>query len=156
MRLLPSRSVNSSLSNSKRPMIDEMSNPQFLAMVKEPPKEPVRKPKKRGRKRKRRIRKTSGPKPAHRAFYEVRLGYFIQHEAPLEYNIIMEVSGNSDPTPDLVEAIGYASLNPLFRKSKYRKALMEYREKGCHGRPKRSSVEIELLYAERRRRLKNM
>lgn len=138
-------------------MIDVMSNPKFLEMVQNPfPKEPVKKPKKRGRKRKRRIRKVSGPKPAHRAFYEVRLGYFIQHEAPLEYNIIMEVCGNSDPTPDLIEAVGYASLNPLFRKAKYRKALMEYREKGCYGRIKQATVEIELLYAKRRRRLKIM
>lgn len=96
-------------------------------------------------------------KSKRREFYETRLGYFIQHEAPLEYDIIMEVSGGCEPNVDMIEALGYASLNPLFRKAKFRRALIEYRKKGCHTHhPKQADALTEFLYIRKRRKLKNV
>lgn len=96
-------------------------------------------------------------KSKRREFYETRLGYFIQHEAPLEYEIIMEVSGGCEPNVDMIEALGYASLNPLFRKAKFRRALIEYRKKGCHTHhPKQTDAITEFLYIRKRRKLKNV
>lgn len=96
-------------------------------------------------------------KSKRREFYETRLGYFIQHEAPLEYDIIMEVSGGCEPNVDMIEALGYASLNPLFRKAKFRRALIEYRKKGCHTHhPKQADAITEFLYIQKRRKLKNV
>ena len=78
----------------------------------------------------------------------LRSRYFLKLEDPLEYNLIMEVSGNvSAPSADLIEAIGYASLNLLFKKPKFRRALIEYRKSGLYaGDPKKSCVEKELYY----------
>ena len=96
-------------------------------------------------------------KSKRREFYETRLGYFIQHEAPLEYSIIMDVSGGCEPNVDMIEALGYASLNPLFRKSKFRRALIEYRKRGCHTHhPKQATVITEISYIKKRRMLKNI
>nr|DAL56927.1 MAG TPA_asm: hypothetical protein [Caudoviricetes sp.] len=96
-------------------------------------------------------------KSKRREFYETRLGYFIQHEAPLEYDIIMDVSGGCEPNVDMIEALGYASLNPLFRKSKFRRALIEYRKRGCHTHhPKQATVITEISYIKKRRMLKNI
>lgn len=73
-------------------------------------------------------------------------------EAPLEYSLIVEASGKSDPHPDLIEAIGYGSINPLFKKPKFRKALIEYRTLGCYAyKAKKIDPLIELLYAKRRK-----
>lgn len=93
-------------------------------------------------------RKKLGRKRIKRQFDETRVGYFLKLEAPLEYNLIMEVSGNvSAPSADLIEAIGYASLNLLFKKPKFRRALIEYRKNGLYaGDPKKSCVEKELYY----------
>lgn len=93
-------------------------------------------------------RKKLGRKRIKRQFDETRVGYFLKLEAPLEYNLIMEVSGNvSAPSADLIEAIGYASLNLLFKKPKFRRALIEYRKSGLYaGDPKKSCVEKELYY----------
>ncbi len=90
-----------------------------------------------------------------REFNETRLGHFIQLEAPLEYGLIMDVSGNREPNADLVESISYASLNPLFRKAKFRRALIEYRKLGCHTHhPKKVSPKTEMRYMKMRQRLK--
>ncbi len=93
-------------------------------------------------------RRKVGRKRIKRQFDETRVGYFLKLEAPLEYNLIMEVSGNvSAPSADLIEAIGYASLNLLFKKPKFRRALIEYRKSGLYaGDPKKSCVEKELYY----------
>ena len=93
-------------------------------------------------------RRKVGRKRIKRQFEETRVGYFLRLEAPLEYNLIMEVSGNvSAPSADLIEAIGYASLNLLFKKPKFRRALIEYRKSGLYaGDPKKSCVEKELYY----------
>lgn len=90
-----------------------------------------------------------------REFYETRLGHFILHEAPLEYDLIMDACGNKEPNADFIEAISYASLNPLFRKAKFRRALIEYRKLGCHTHhPKRTSAKTEMMYHKMRQRLK--
>ena len=60
--------------------------------------------------------------------------------------------GKTAPTADLIEQIGYSSLNPLFKKPKFRKALIEYREHGLYcGKPKSSGANIELFYIQLRR-----
>lgn len=90
-----------------------------------------------------------------REFYETRVGHFILHEAPLEYGLIMEACGNREPNVDFIEAISYASLNPLFRKAKFRRALIEYRKLGCHTHhPKKASAKTEIMYHKMRQRLK--
>lgn len=67
----------------------------------------------------------------------------------------MEVCGNKEPHADLVESISYASLNPLFRKAKFRRALIEYRKLGCHTHhPKKCSAKTEIMYYKMRQRLK--
>lgn len=53
----------------------------------------------------------------------------------------------SPPTADFIEAISYSSDNPLFRKPKFRRCLIEYRKHGLYsGRPVKSNASIELYY----------
>lgn len=103
---------------------------------------------KQNKKKRKKPRREVGRKRIKRQFDETRVGYFLRLEAPLEYNLIMEVSGTvSAPSADLIEAIGYASLNLLFKKPKFRRALIEYRKNGLYaGDPKKSCVEKELYY----------
>lgn len=97
--------------------------------------------KKRGRKRKK------------RAFEETRVGFLLQHEAPLEYELIINVSGTiCAPSADLIESIGYASINPLFKKPKFRRALIEYRKHGLYVTPRKCRPETELFYIRMRQR----
>lgn len=100
------------------------------------------KKKKRKKPRRKLVRKRK-----KRLFEETRVGYFLKHEAPLEYNLIMEVNGSGAPSADFIEAIGYASLNLLFRKPKFRRALIEYRKNGLHiDHPRKSKPETGLYY----------
>ena len=103
---------------------------------------------KQNKKKRKKPRRKVGRKRIKRQFDETRVGYFLRLEAPLEYNLIMEVSGTvSAPSADLIEAIGYASINLLFKKPKFRRALIEYRKNGLYaGDPKKSCVEKELYY----------
>lgn len=103
---------------------------------------------KQNKKKRKKPRRKVGRKRIKRQFDETRVGYFLRLEAPLEYNLIMEVSGTvSAPSADLIEAIGYASLNLLFKKPKFRRALIEYRKNGLYaGDPKKSCIEKELYY----------
>ena len=96
--------------------------------------EQPKKHKKRGRKRKK------------RAFEETKVGFLLKHEAPLEYRLIMEVNSRM-PTAELIEAIGYASINLLFRKPKFRRALIEYRRRGLYIKPKKCRSNTESYYA---------
>ncbi len=131
-----------------------MTKQQNQELTRQQPKSCSRQnPKRKNAKSARRKKKKS----KRREFYETRLGYFIQHEAPLEYGIIMDVSGGYEPNVDMIEALGYASLNPLFRKAKFRRALIEYRKKGCHTHhPKQATAITEFLYIQKRRRLKSV
>lgn len=93
--------------------------------------------------RKKRKRKT-------RLFEETRVGHYLKHEAPLEYSLIVGVNSRAiAPSADLIEAIGYASINPLFKKPKFRKALIDYRRNGLHtGQPKKSNAKLEMFYTK--------
>ncbi len=108
---------------------------------------------KKKRRKKYKPRKKLGRKRKKRLFDETRVGYFLKHEAPVEYGLIIDVCGSqTPPSADFIETIGYASLNPLFRKPKFRKALIEYRKYGLYsGPPKKSKAEIELYYINVRR-----
>lgn len=111
------------------------------------------KPLKKKRRKKPKVRKKLGRKRKKRLFEETRVGYFLKHEAPLEYGLIMEVCGNiTAPSADLIETIGYTSINLLFKKPKFRKALIEYRKHGVYcGPPKKTSAETLAYYIGVRR-----
>lgn len=72
----------------------------------------------------------------------------------MEYDLLMnKLCGNRAPTADLIEQVGYASMNPLFKKAKFRRALIEYRKYGLYsGKPIESDPETELFYIQLRRR----
>lgn len=96
-------------------------------------------------KRKRKLKQKS-------SFVETKLGYLISRTAPLEYSIILEVSGDCAPSADMIEALSYVSLDPIFRTADFRLALMEYRKTGL--RPPRvvkPVVSKELKYIKYRR-----
>ena len=105
-----------------------------------------------GRPRKVRQRKTFRDRRKKHEFYETRVGYFLALEAPLEYKLIVEASGNCEPHPDLIEQIGYSSLNPLFKKPKFRRALIEYRQLGCYAyRANHITPKIAQKYIQKRK-----
>lgn len=110
------------------------------------------KKRRRGRPRKRKTKARRGAPRKKRKFEETPVGFLISREAPLEYGLIRETHLNAAPEPDFIEAIGYSSLNPLFRKLKFRKALKHYRENGLYcGDPKRPNPTTELYYMRIRR-----
>lgn len=112
------------------------------------------KKKKIGRPRKRKIPKKRGAKRKKRKFEETTIGFLILHEAPLEYALIQETLNGNVPDPDFIEEIGYASLNPLFKKNKFRRALKLYRETGLYsGVPKKTTPKTELYYIRLRQKL---
>lgn len=129
--------MNEKLSEKEK----NLSNKELLQTALKPTKTARKKPRKK-RKRKKRL------------FDETRVGHFLKHEAPLEYGLIMEAGGGvGAPSADLIEAIGYASINPLFKKPKFRRALIDYRKNGLHtGQPKKSNAKLELFYSQMRRR----
>ena len=113
--------------------LEQLLNPKQSTQCLLPLFQPEPEPKKPGRPRKPKRKKTQGRKPKNRPFEDTNLGYYLQHEAPIEYGLIKSVLGDHQaPSADFVEAISYASINPLFRKPKFRRALMEYREYGVH------------------------
>jgi len=71
----------------------------------------------------------------------------------LEYDIIFnQICGRGAPTADLIEQVGYSSLNPLFKKPKFRRALIEYRKYGLYcGKPISSDAKTEMYYIQLRR-----
>lgn len=61
------------------------------------------------------------------------LGYNLRLNAPLEFDLIMQVVGtNGVPDADLVEAISYSSKNLYFRTADFRRVLILYRNEGCY------------------------
>lgn len=80
---------------------------------------PKRQPKKRGRKK------------LIRAFEATTFGSSLKLNAPLEYDMIMEITVNGAPDADLIEQISYASMNPYFRGKIFRRLLIQYRQNGC-------------------------
>ena len=113
--------------NSQRPPKQPLPVNPNLPMVELP------KPKKKKKAKPRPKPKKRGRKKILRAFEETTLGYNIKLRAPLEYDLIMNYSGTGEvPDADLIEAIGYASLNTFFRTVTFRKLLIKYRQNGCY------------------------
>ena len=103
--------------------------------------------------KKQKRQKSPGRKRKKRTFDETRIGFFLKHEAPLEYDLIYnQICGRGAPTADLIEQVGYSSLNPLFKKPKFRRALIEYRKYGLYcGKPASSDAQTEMYYIQLRR-----
>ena len=75
--------------------------------------------------------KERGRKKLIRAFETTTFGNSLKLNAPLEYDMIMEVTVNGAPDADLIEQISYASMNPYFRGKIFRRLLIQYRQNGC-------------------------
>ena len=108
----------------------------------------------RPRKRKRKPPRNPNEGKIKYKFEETKVGYYLKYEAPLEYELIMKAYGSGKaPSAVLIEQIGYSSLNPLFKKPKFRKALIEYRKHGLYcGKPMKGDVKTELFYMRIRQR----
>lgn len=97
-------------------------------------------------------KKKPGRKAIRRKFEETRLGHLLKLEAPTEFDLIVTLGGSSAPSADLIEQLSYASLNPLFRKAKFRKGLIEYRKTGLYcGKPRQITPQIESYYIKLRK-----
>lgn len=117
-----------------------------------PAQEPTE-PKKIGRPRKKKRKKPKKPmgrKRIKRTFDETLLGCLLKYEAPIEYKLIMEAQGDVQaPSADFIEAISYASINPLFRKTKFRRALIYYRQRGIYAKHRNVDLEEVILYHQK-------
>lgn len=84
-------------------------------------------------------------------FEQTRIGFLLQHEVPVEYKLLMEVTELlrlRAPSPELIEAIGYASNDSFFRKTKFWRCLMDYKKYGLRPPvPVKTNVRKELYYA---------
>lgn len=94
-----------------------------------------------------------GRKRKKRKFDETRIGHLLKHEAPDEYSLVLSVySPFAAPSADLIEAISYSSSNPLFKKPKFRKALIDYRRFGLYcGEPREDGEAVEKYYSKLRK-----
>lgn len=66
-------------------------------------------------------------------FDQTRIGFLMKHEVPIEYKLLMEVSDFLKihaPSPELIEAISYASDDIFFKKAKFWRCLMDYKKYG--------------------------
>lgn len=107
-----------------------------------------------------RPKKRAKPKPKRgrkrikRDFDQTRVGFFLKHEAPTEYKLIVEsLCNNKSPSADVIEQIGYSSMNPLFKKPKFRRALIHYRKYGLYcGHPIDTDAQTELYYIRIRKK----
>ncbi len=100
----------------------------------------------------RKKKETRGRKKKRRSFLETRIGFLLAHKTPLEYRLLIEASGVSAPNADLIEAISYVSLDPFFKTTTFRWALIEYRKSGLY--PPyfvKPNVDKELRYIKYRR-----
>jgi hypothetical protein len=90
-------------------------------------------------------------KPPRRKFKETFVGFLLQHETPMEYELITDVTAmmrKAAPPVELIEAICYISGHPLFRTIKFWRALTAYRKYGLyHQKIKRTDVRKEIYYA---------
>ena len=81
-----------------------------------------------------RKRKPGRPKGhSVRPFEQTRIGFMLKHEVPIEYKLIMEVTELLKlraPSFELIEAIGYASDDSFFKKTKYWRCLKDYKKYG--------------------------
>ena len=116
----------------------------LISQLLSPPPRPPKPKKKCGRLRKpKRPKKKPGRKRFRRTFDETKIGSYLKSEAPLEYSLILKAGGEVKPSANLIEAIGYASLSPIFKTTKFRRSLIEYRKYGlCCGRPAKEKSSI--------------
>ena len=64
----------------------------------------------------------------------------------------MKFMRNQSPPAELIESISYGSYNPLFKKRKFRHALIEYRKFGLHsGNPVLTTMNTEYYYSRIRK-----
>lgn len=117
-----------------------------------PVQEPTE-PKKIGRPRKKKRKKPKKPmgrKRIKRTFDETFLGCLLKYEAPIEYKLIMDAQGELQaPSADFIETISYASINPLFRKAKFRRALIYYRQRGIYAKHRNADVKEVIQYHQK-------
>ena len=87
-------------------------------------------------------------------FEETRIGFFLQHEVPVEYKLLKDVTEQMKlrcPPAELIEAISYSSDDPFFRKTKFWRSLIEYKQYGCCPRfAVKTNVQKELYYIRRK------
>jgi hypothetical protein len=88
-----------------------------------------------------------------RSFEQTRVGFYIQHEAPIEFDLIMRcTSPNCAPNVYMIENIAYSSSMDLFKTERFWKALKEYRKTGLYPlKPMKSTPELEMYYINLRR-----
>lgn len=105
----------------------------------------------KNKKHKRHQKKPGRPKGhSLKKFEQTRIGFLLAHEVPLEYKLLMETVKSlrlGSPSAELIEAIAYASDDPLFHKTKFWRCLMDYKKYGL--RPPyavETSVSKELYY----------
>jgi hypothetical protein len=68
--------------------------------------------------------------------------------------LILEASGDIAPSPYLIEAVTYASLNPFFKTEKFRLALREYYHSGLSPKkPIKPTPSREVKYIRLRREM---
>ena len=75
--------------------------------------------------------KKLGRKKKKRRYEETKLGNLLRYAAPLEYHLITQAFPNA-PSANLIEHLGYMSLNPVFRSEGFRRAFVEYRLHGLY------------------------
>jgi hypothetical protein len=90
-------------------------------------------------------------------FEETRLGFMIKHEAPVVFNIIMNLtSGSIFPAPscELIKLVCGASRDPSFKKAKFRRYLSEYETTGLYCKRGKELTPNRKLYYETIRKKK--
>lgn len=93
------------------------------------------KKKKRRRKHKKKVGRPRGYRL--KKFEQTRIGFFLQHEVPIEYQLLKEVTEMMKlryPPAELIESLCYSSDDPFFRKAKFWRCLIEYKKFGCRPR----------------------
>ena len=104
------------------------------------------------KKRRKKVGRPRGYRP--KKFEQTRIGFFLQHEAPVEYQLLKDVTKQiqlRNPPAELIEALCYSSDDPFFRKTKFWRCLIEYKKYGCKPRfAIETNAKKELFYIRRR------
>lgn len=111
--------------------------------------------KRRRRKAKSQQKKRGRPKKI-RTFKETTFGRSLMLHAPLEYDMIMETTGDRAPEADFVETVSYSSANPYFQTKIFHRLLLQYRRNGCTQLRPVSKPTPEMIRRALEQRRKNM
>ena len=90
-------------------------------------------------------------------FEETRLGFMIKQEAPVVFNIIMNLTPYGifqAPSCDLIRLVCKASNDPSFKKAKFRRYLSEYESTGLYCKRGKKLTPNRRLYYEKLRKRK--